>query len=99
VILALTLATVAWMRWQQRPHGVWARLRHKVQRELVRLGVEAPMHESLAAWAERLQALRPDAAAQATAMLITLEQQRYSGQAITPDWPGLRTALRALAKH
>lgn len=98
VILALTLAAVAWMRWQQRPHGAWARMRLKVQRELQRLGVEAPMHESLAGWAARLEAQCGPTAKDTAELLRQTETARYRDQVDDAAPQRLLMGLRRLPR-
>lgn len=98
VILTLTLATVAWMRWQQRPHGAWARLRAALLRELHRLGVEARLHESPRAWASALARTYGAAAQPAVDWLNQLDHTHYAGQARQdlPSWREFRAATRHL---
>lgn len=98
VILLLTLATAAWMRWQQRPHGAWARTQAAVLRELHRLGIAAQPHESPRAWGQALAQRYGETAGPALAWLDQLERSRYaSGSArALPTMRGFREATRSL---
>ncbi len=96
VILALSLAATAWIRWSSRPHDAWSRERARVAALLGRAGVVVPPHESPAAWARALRHQRGQQAEPAAQWLEKLERSRYAADVPAPTWREFRHALRNL---
>ncbi len=96
VILAFTLAAMAWLRWSSRPHDAWSRQRARITALLARAGVALPPHESPAAWARALRRQHGQRGEPAAQWLEKLERSRYAADASAPDWAELRTAARML---
>jgi transglutaminase-like putative cysteine protease len=99
IILALALASAAWLRWSSRPHDAWSRQRGRILALLAGSGVELPAHEGPAAWARRLRLAHGQAAEPAAQWLERLERARYAPGVTAPDWGIFRTAARALKKR
>ena len=96
VILAIALASTAWIRWSSRPHDAWSRQRARIEALLARAGVTLPLHEGPAAWARALRKQHGQKAEPAAQWLEKLERSRYAADAATPDWGEFRTAARML---
>jgi transglutaminase-like putative cysteine protease len=96
VVLALALASGAWIRWSSRPHDAWSRQRARILAVLARAGVSAPTHESPAAWARALRSQLGRKAEPAAQWLEQLERSRYAAGAAAPAWREFRAAARML---
>jgi transglutaminase-like putative cysteine protease len=96
VLLALALASGAWIRWSSRPHDAWSRQRVRILAVLARAGVNAPTHESPAAWARALRSQLGPKAEPAAQWLEQLERSRYAASAAAPAWREFRAAARML---
>lgn len=96
VILALALASAAWIRWNSRPHDAWSRQRARILALLARAGVDAPAHESPAAWARALRQQLGQKAEPAAQWLEKLERSRYAADAPAPAWREFHLAARML---
>ncbi|MBW8844712.1 MAG: DUF3488 domain-containing transglutaminase family protein [Burkholderiales bacterium] len=96
VILALALASGAWIRWSSRPHDAWSRQRARILALLARAGVVAPTHESPAAWARALRQRFGQKAEPAAQWLEKLERSRYAADAPAPAWGEFHRAARML---
>jgi len=95
VIALLTLAGGIWTLRQARPHDAWSRQRAAVLREMRALGLPAAAHQAPARWAALLDERFGAPAAQAGALLRSLELQRYAPHASTaPGWRERRRWLR-----
>ncbi|MBA4344557.1 MAG: DUF3488 domain-containing protein [Methylibium sp.] len=87
LIAFLALGGAGWAAWQARPHDAWSRQRAAVLRELKQLGLPALAHQGPRQWATLLEQRFGHAlAAPASALLNTLEQQRYSQRAAPQSW-------------
>ncbi len=95
VILALALASAAWIRWSARPHDAWSRQRARILALLARAGVIAPVHESPAAWARALRRHHGQKADLAAQWLEQLERSRYAAGP-TPHWKEFQRAIHLL---
>ena len=96
VILALAVAGWAWIRWSSRPHDAWSRQRARIVALLAPTGMEAPAHESPAAWARALRRQHGQKAEPAAQWLEKLERSRYAPDAPAPPWAEFRAATRML---
>lgn len=96
VILAIALAAAAWIRWTSRPHDAWSRQRARIARQLARVEVPAPAHESPTAWARALRQRHGPGAEAAAQWLETWERSRYAATAPPPRWAEFRNSLRLL---
>jgi len=96
VILAFTLAAMAWLRWSSRPHDAWSRQRARIAAALARAGVTVPPHESPAAWARTLRRQFGQKAEPAAQWLEKLERSRYAADAAAPVWREFHLAARML---
>ena len=99
LIAAVLGLALAWNAWQSRPHDAWTRQRLQVQRDLARLGVQAPLHLSYAHWAAALETgLGPDAQA-AASLLRGWDLERYGARPAGQPAPwrsAWRQALRRI---
>ncbi|WP_457426712.1 transglutaminase family protein [Roseateles sp. P5_E7] len=96
VILAFTVAAMAWIRWSSRPHDAWSRQRARIAAQLTRAGVTLPPHESPAAWARALRKQHGQKAEPAAQWLEKLERSRYAAAAPAPAWGEFHRATRQL---
>jgi len=96
VILAVAMASAAWIRWSSRPHDAWSRQRARIATRLADAGVTAPPHESPAAWARALRRRHGQRAEPAAQWLEKLERSRYAVEAPAPPWGEFRQALHML---
>jgi len=101
LIAALLLLALAWNAWQSRPRDAWTRQRLRVQRDLARRGVPAPLHLSYNHWARALEAAAGPGAGAAAALLRAWDQARYAAAPQRPpqSWRrAWRQALRGLRR-
>ncbi|MDR7295265.1 transglutaminase-like putative cysteine protease/uncharacterized membrane protein YhaH (DUF805 family) [Pelomonas aquatica] len=96
VILALAIASAAWIRWSSRPHDAWSRQRARILALLARAGVTLPTHESPAGWARALRRQHGQKAEPAAQWLERLERSRYAADAPAPAWREFHQAARML---
>ena len=95
VIAALALVGGAWAWWSARPHDAWTRQRGQILRTLKRWGVPATDTQAPRRWAELVRARHGAAGEAAAALLMALEQSRYSAAAAKPRWRERRRWLGA----
>ncbi|MEO6279718.1 DUF3488 and transglutaminase-like domain-containing protein [Roseateles sp.] len=96
VILVFALASMAWIRWNSRPHDAWSRQRARIAAQLARAGVTLPPHEGPAAWARALRRQHGQKAEPAAQWLEKLERSRYAADAPVPAWGEFHLAARML---
>ena len=86
VIAVISILSWLVMRWQQRPHGAWARQRERLLQELRRLGLSVAAHESPARWARQVHQRFGAAGEPLADLLMSLERSRYAPGARAQDW-------------
>lgn len=101
LIAGVLVLGLAWNAWQGRPRDAWTRQRLRVQKDLIRAGIQAPLHLSYSQWALALESSLGPAAGTAAALLRGWDQARYAAgpQAPARAWrPAWRQALATLRR-
>ncbi len=100
LIAAVLGLGLAWNAWMSRPHDAWTRQRQRVQRDLRRVDVDAPMHLSYTRWAALLEARHGPLAEDLAPLLRDWDRQRYAPAAPSGPPPAAeRAARRATRRH